>query len=168
MTPCTAVLSLLGPSLDNKNIDPSLFANYYKDIIFPTMRKLGIRRIIAMGTISISRPDDRFSAFQLMVRVFMRLFASTIYANMHNLATAFEVDGLGLDWTVFRIAALLGESDENSWRRDRAVGSIYAGVLGGSGWTTSITRALLARWIVGHIEDREWYGAMPALSTLSV
>lgn len=131
MTPCTAVLSLLGPSLDNKNIDPSLFANYYKDMIFPTMRKLGIRRIIAMGTISISRPDDRFSAFQLMVHVFMRLFASAIYANMHNLATAFEVDSFGLDWTVFRIAAILGESDENSWRRDRAVGSTYAGVLGG-------------------------------------
>ncbi|KAJ5098926.1 hypothetical protein N7532_005927 [Penicillium argentinense] len=120
-----------------------------------------------MGTISISRPDDCFSVFKLMVHVLMCLFASAIYANMHNLSAAFQEEGQGLDWTVFRLAAISGESDEISWKRDRETGSVYAGELGGGRWTTSITRAQLARWIVENIESREWYESMPALSTFS-
>ncbi|KAF4257657.1 hypothetical protein V6Z90_002619 [Aspergillus fumigatus] len=167
MSPCFAVLSLLGPSIDHKDIDPSIYAGYYRDAVFPAMRKLGIRRIIAMGTISISHRDDHFTIFQPMVHVFMRFFAKAIYSNMQNVAATFQKAGQGLDWTVFRIARIVGECDELSWRSDGDACQVYAGRVGGKGWTTSITRAELARWIVCNIESSEWYQAMPALSKLS-
>ncbi|KAL5689894.1 hypothetical protein EMGR_008315 [Emarellia grisea] len=123
MSPCSAVLSLLGPSIDHKDIDPSIYAGYYRDAVFPAMRKLGIRRIIAMGTISISHRDDHFTIFQPMVHVFMRFFAKAIYSNMQNVAATFQKAGQGLDWTVFRIARIVvhredacsPDTERNSW-----------------------------------------------------
>lgn len=167
MAPCSAVLSLLGPSITQKDIHPSLYADYYKRTVFPAMRELNIRRIIAMGTISLSRPDDRWTILQPMVRGLMRLFAGNLFKNMLNLEHAFEEDGRGLDWTVFRIAAIPGESDDESWRRDRESCQVYSGCVGGKGWTTSIPRAALARWIVDNVAAEEWYAKIPAVSILA-
>jgi hypothetical protein len=93
MSLCSAVLSLLGLSINHKDIDLSIYADYYRDTVFPTMQKLGIRRIIAMGTISISHQDDCFTIFQPMVYVFMRYFAKAIYSNMQNVAATFQKAG---------------------------------------------------------------------------
>lgn len=163
MSKASLVLSLLGPSITNKSIKPDLFATQYLSSVFPAMRKCGVRRIIAMGTISISRPDDRWTMFHKMVSIFMKLFAAAIYQNMQNIAKAFEEDAKDLDWTIFRIARIPGEADEENWRNDRG-GEIYAGPVGGKGWTTSIQRASLTKWIVDNMQSKAWFSKMPALS----
>ena len=132
-----------------------MFADYYKSSIFALMRQHGVRRILAMGTISIKQSEDRFSLFHLIVLMFMRLFANIISRNMVNLADTLVNEGDGLDWTVFRLTAIPGESDGSSWKRDREDGEVYAGPVGEKGWTSSLKRGALARWIVDTIESDE-------------
>ncbi|ETS80731.1 hypothetical protein PFICI_08260 [Pestalotiopsis fici W106-1] len=166
MSRSSTVLSLLGPQISDRKIDPSLYADMYKNYIFPLMRQHGVRRIVAMGTVSIQRTEDHWTAFQFMVVCFMRLFSGTLYRNMLNLADAFDRDAAGLDWTVFRIAQIPGEPDEESWRKDRDDGEVSVGWIGEKGWSSSIKRALLARWLVDAAEGKadEWIGKMPAIS----
>ncbi|KAH7126504.1 hypothetical protein B0J13DRAFT_565572 [Dactylonectria estremocensis] len=166
MAKTSIILSLLGPNIADKKVPPSLFADIYVNSIFPVMRKLGVRRIIAMGTLSISSPDDQWTFFQPMVHMFMKLFARPIYDNMINLAAAFKDQAQGLDWTVFRIAQIPGESDEASWSTDRK-DQVYAGPIGGKGWSSSVRRAALTKWIVNNMESNEWVGKMPGVSRLA-
>ncbi|KAH7013839.1 hypothetical protein EDB80DRAFT_836019 [Ilyonectria destructans] len=167
MAGSSAILSLLGPNISDKTIPHSLFADYYINSIFPVMRKFGVRRIVAMGTISISCPDDHWTFFQPMVHIFMKLFARAVYQNMLNLADAFKKEAQGLDWSLFRIAQIPGDSDEASWKADREADQVYAGPLGGKGWSTSVKRAALAKWMVDNMGSDEWVSKMPALSRLA-
>ncbi|EQB54492.1 hypothetical protein CGLO_05676 [Colletotrichum gloeosporioides Cg-14] len=166
MAESTIVISLLGPDIKNTKIDPSLFADIYRSSVFPSMRKHGVKRIFAMGTLSIKRPEDHWTMFQTMVTVFMWLFASPIYNNMLNLAKLFETEAEGLDWTVFRIAQIPGESAAESWDKDRQE-KLFIGWIGESGWTSSMKRGALAKWLVDAAEGKadEWKGKMPALSS---
>ncbi|KAH6885191.1 hypothetical protein B0T10DRAFT_608413 [Thelonectria olida] len=166
MAETSVVLSLLGPNIADKKIEPDVFATQYLGSVFPLMRKFGVRRIIAMGTISISRPEDRWTMFQTMVSVFMRLFASAIYKNMQNLAIAFEKNAIDLDWTVFRIAQIPGEADEASWKADRGE-ETYVGPVGEKGWSSSIKRAALTKWMVDNMESEACFSKMPSLSKLA-
>jgi hypothetical protein len=94
---CYIILSLLGPSLSNKDIDPTLYAAYYKSSIFPAMRQHGVRRIFAMGILTIVRPEDRWTFLQPVGRLFMWLFANTLYQNGLNIAATFDSEAHDLD-----------------------------------------------------------------------
>ncbi|KAF2180360.1 NAD(P)-binding protein [Zopfia rhizophila CBS 207.26] len=144
----STVISLLGPNINDGKINPTLFADCYKSSVFPLMRRHGVRRIIAMGTISIVRPEDRWTFFQSMVVLF---------------------EAQGLDWTVFRIASIPGKSDEASWRKDREDGEVFVGWVGEKGWTGVQKRGALTRWLVDAAEGgaEEWVGKMPAVSRLA-
>ncbi|CEL02327.1 hypothetical protein ASPCAL03498 [Aspergillus calidoustus] len=159
------VLSLLGPNILDKNMEPTLFADMYKSSVFPLMRQHGVKRIYAMGTISLYRPEDHWVLSRSVVVTFVRLFANRAYQNIINLAKVFDEDADGLDWTVFRIAMIPGNADEESWRRDREDGEAFAGPVGAKGWSISQTRAALARWLVDSVErgGDEWVGKMPAV-----
>ena len=166
MAPCTAVLSLLGPNINNKNISPTLFSDMYKLQVFPVMRTCGIKRLIAMGTVSISHADDRFTLFSSSVQIFMWSFANAIYKNMQNLAETMEKEGSDLDWTLFRISMIDGEAKEADWTEARDSCDVFAGSIGESGRETSMPRAALTKWMVSNTESQEWYHKMPALSAL--
>ncbi|KAI3325690.1 NAD(P)-binding protein [Xylariaceae sp. AK1471] len=164
---CSIVLSLLGPNIMDRMENQSLYADIYKDNVFPLMRKHGVRRILAMGTLSIQRPEDSWTFFQPMVLFFVRMMANGVYRNIINLANTFEHDAADLDWTIFRIAAIPGNSDEMSWKQDREDGGEpFVGWIGEKGWTSSIRRAALARWLVDAADGKadSWIGKMPAIS----
>ncbi|KAH8155989.1 hypothetical protein CIB48_g12257, partial [Xylaria polymorpha] len=172
---CSAIISLLGPKINDRMESPTLFADIYKNNIFPLMRKHNIRRILAMGTLSIQRPEDSWTLFQPMVVFFVRLMASGVYRNIINVAAAFEHDATDLDWTVFRIAQIPGDSDEGSWKNDREEdgGEPFVGWIGEKGWTTHVKRAVLTRWLADAADGKAdaadgkadaWVGKMPAIS----
>ncbi|KAI9162919.1 hypothetical protein HJFPF1_04514 [Paramyrothecium foliicola] len=163
MRPCIAVLSLLSPSFRARKLDPSHYSDIYKNDVFPMMREYGIRRIIAIGNLCISRPNDHRSLMPRVVRGSMRLLAGAVYQNMQNLAKIFEEDGEGLKWTLVRVALIPGECDEESWKTDR-VEEVYEGSLGDKGWGLSTPRAALAKWMVDNIWGSQWIKEMPALS----
>ncbi|KZL68292.1 NmrA family protein, partial [Colletotrichum tofieldiae] len=160
----SVVVSLLGPDIKrDRKIDPWFFPNIYTKSVFPAMRQHGVKRILAMGTLTIKQPEDSWTVIQSAVGVLMPLLANNLYRTMINLAGVFEQEAQSLDWTIFRITGIPGESDEASWRRDRE-GQLFTGPIGGKGWTSSIKRSALARWLVDAVEGKAdaWIGKMPA------
>ncbi|KFY36944.1 hypothetical protein V494_04926 [Pseudogymnoascus sp. VKM F-4513 (FW-928)] len=109
------VLSLLGPTTTRK-LDATIYSTFYTSL-FALMREHSVRRIFAMGTLSISQPDDKFSLIRLFLVFIVRLFANSAYRAILDIARAFEEAGEGVDWTVFRIAGIPGGSDEKRGRR---------------------------------------------------
>lgn len=166
MSTCHAVTSLLGPQISNPKIDPRLYPDLYQNYILPGMRKSGVKRIILMGTLSIKQPQDKWTFFQTSVLLFMRLLAPAILRNMHGLADLFEKNCSDLDWTIFRIAQISGDPDEHSWSLDREDMPVFSGWIGEEGWTSTIKRAALTRWLVDSAEDeaKDWIRKMPAVS----
>lgn len=163
----SVVVSLLGPDVKrDRKIDPSFFADIYRSCVFPAMKRHGVNRIIAMGTLTIKRSEDNWTIIQSAIGILMPLFANNLYHTMLNLADVFEHETQGLDWTVFRITAIPGESDEASWKRDRE-SNLFTGQIGEKGWTSSIKRAALAKWLVDAVEGKAdvWIRKMPAVSS---
>lgn len=165
----SVIISLLGPNINDGKINPTLFADCYKSSVFPLMRQYGVRRIIAISTLSIVRPEDRWTFLRFMIVLLVRVFANAVYRNILNVADAFDKEAQGLDWTVFRIASIPGESDEASWRKDREDGEAFVGWIGEKGWSISQKRGALTRCLVDAAEGRaeEWVGKMPAVSQLA-
>ncbi|KAL3423246.1 NmrA family protein [Phlyctema vagabunda] len=132
------------------------------------MRSNNVRRLFAMGTLTIKRPEDKFSVVQFLVVHLMPYFASAAYQTVMNIAATFEQvkEGDGIDWTVFRIAGIPGEDDEESWKKDREGGEDFVGWVGEKGWATNQQRGALARWLVNAAEGgaEEWIGKMPAVA----
>ncbi|KIM94119.1 hypothetical protein OIDMADRAFT_136749 [Oidiodendron maius Zn] len=165
---CTAVISFLGSS-GSKVDDVKLFASYYSDYIFPTMRAYSVQRIYAMGTISIRRPEDQPSALRwLAIAIFGRVYPKML-ATMLEIEKVFDTKADNLEWLLFRIASIPGKSDETSWRKDREDGDTFVGWVAESGWSFSQKRAALARWLVDAVEGKAdtWIGKMPAVSKLA-
>ncbi|KAL2849815.1 hypothetical protein BJY01DRAFT_233462 [Aspergillus pseudoustus] len=152
------VISLLGPNILDKKMSPTLFADMYESSVFPLMRQHGVSRIFAMGTISLFRDEDHWVLSRSALVTFVRIFANRAYQNIVNLANLFDNGADGIDWTVFRIAMIPGNSDEESWRKDREDGEAFVGPVGAKGWTLSQTRSALARWLVDAAEGgaEEW------------
>ncbi|KAK9421387.1 putative NAD(P)-binding domain-containing protein [Seiridium unicorne] len=151
---CSVIPPLLGPQLSNTNIGPSLFADIYRSSVLSLMRRHGTRRIFAMGTITIQRPEDHWTLLRFIAVSFLRLFFGVMYQNIINLADAFDNNAKDLDWTVFRIAAIPGKSDEASWKKDRDDEDIFIGAIGEKGWMPSTNRSLLARWLADAAEGK--------------
>ncbi|KAL3475233.1 hypothetical protein BJX99DRAFT_160582 [Aspergillus californicus] len=165
MAKCHIVISLLGPNILDRNMSPTLYSDFYKSSVFPLMRQHGIRRIFAMGTISIVRPEDKRSLTRSAVVYLVWFFANSAYRNILNIADVFDTQADGLDWTIFRIAGIPGKDDEDSWKKDREDGEAFVGWVGENGWAASQRRGALARWLVDAAEGgaESWVGKMPAV-----
>ncbi|PSK33494.1 hypothetical protein B9Z65_7381 [Elsinoe australis] len=61
MAQTSVVISLLGPDIMQKGLDPKLFSNMYGSTVLPLMREHGVRRIFAMTTLSIKLPEDHWT-----------------------------------------------------------------------------------------------------------
>ncbi|KAL2866903.1 RNA polymerase II mediator complex subunit MED27 domain-containing protein [Aspergillus lucknowensis] len=164
---CRLVISLLGPNVLDKKISPTLYQDFYKSSLFPLMRQHGVRRIFAMGTISIYRPEDHWTLSRSALVLVVRLFANGPYQDIVNIAKVFESDASDLDWTVYRIAMIPGGSDEESWRKDREDGETFVGAVGANGWTISQRRGALARWLVDGVEGgaEDWMESSSSMNS---
>ena len=166
------VVSLLGPMVGigaRSALDAEALPGYYRDSIIPAMRESGVKRIFALSTISYTDPTggDRFSALRQFMIGAVRVLAPAAYRVVTAVGRVFAEDkeaggekrvSEGLDWTVYRVPMIPGGSDEESWKKDREEGGVYVGPIGAPGWTVSIRRARLARWLVDCVEDVDGMG----------
>jgi hypothetical protein len=163
----STVLSLLGPNV-MRFPEPSPFPGYYSAGVLPLMRKHGVRRILAMSTISLSDPQDGFSLLRWLMVQLVHLAAGAAYRTMLGIGAVFsDAEATrDIDWTVYRIAFIPGGDDEASWKKDREDGEVFAGYVAEPGWRILLRRAAMARWLVDAAESgaREWVGKMPAIS----
>ncbi|RWA07889.1 hypothetical protein EKO27_g7219 [Xylaria grammica] len=168
---CRTVLSFLGPAATTKLANSTVYADFYRSL-FSLMRQHGVRRIFAMGTISIHQQEDRWALAQFLIEWMVRIIASGPYYNIISIQKLFEDKDAtrDIDWTVFRIGNILGTGDDHeTWARNREDGGVYVGPLGAAGWSHSQKRARLTRWLVDAAESgaTEWVHRMPAVSKLA-
>lgn len=164
LSKCDIILSLLGP---NKLFFPlpSPYPGYYA-ALFQLMRQHSVRRIFAMGTLSIVDPGDTWSLLRFLMVLIVRILARGPYTTVLGIAQVFKEQAQDLDWTVYRIGGIPGGCDEESWKKDREDGPIYAGYIGTPQWKIYSRRGALARWLVDCVESgaEQWIGKMPAVS----
>ncbi|KAK6608110.1 NmrA family protein [Botrytis cinerea] len=159
-----------GDLLDQEALALAVAPSYssFYELLFPIMRANNVRRVFAMGTLSIRRPEDKFSVIQYLVRGLMPILASAAYQTVMNIAATFDklTSREEIDWTVFRIAGIPGGDDEASWKADREGGRDFVGAVGGKGWAMNQKRGALARWLVDAAEGKadEWICRMPAVA----
>lgn len=121
------------------------------------MKQCNVKRILAMGTPSISDPEDGFSVLALLGVAFIRIIANSAYKDIVSLGELFETEAtkMGLDWTIFRIGFLT----------DGAPQSSKAGYVAKNGWVMKNRRVDIAVWLVEEMEkdNSEWVRKRPAI-----
>ncbi|KAF4344232.1 hypothetical protein FBEOM_1826 [Fusarium beomiforme] len=169
MAKVNVIISLLGPQISDRSISPDLIPDFFTNSVFPAMRQHGVKRIFAMGTLSIYQPEDSWTVIRPAIVLLVRAVAGNAYRTIIKIGQVFETNAKDLDWTVYRIAGIPGGSDKESWKKDREDGKAFVGYVGQKGHTYSQTRAALARWLVDAAEDglQDWVRKMPAVSKLA-
>ncbi|OBZ79697.1 hypothetical protein A0H81_00356 [Grifola frondosa] len=115
-----AVLSVLGPGLGHPSNTP--LAHGYA-LIIEVMKKHDVKRLIALGTASITDEHDKFSLlFTLLINV-VATFAHNAYKDIVAVGDTIRGQGDELDWTIVRVGLLT-----HSEKKDVVAG--YVGMKG--------------------------------------
>jgi len=147
------IVSLLGPA---GNVVGTPFTDAYR-LIFPLMKRWGVKRILAMGTASIPDENDGFSIMAFLGILLIRILANSAYRDIVSVGKVFDTEATkdGLDWTIFRLG-FLGNGPPKSSK---------AGYVGKNGWAMKNQRADVATWLINEVEndDSEWIRKRPAI-----
>lgn len=150
------VVSALGPSVKRGPFHPpgTPLAHAYSDII-KAMHQHGVKRLICLGTASITDPADKFNlAFSILVKGVATL-ARNAYNDVVAIGETVRTDGADLDWTIVRVPLLTDSESSN----------VIAGYVGDGKTSTMLTRLGFAAFVVGEIEKREWVQKAPLISS---
>ncbi len=145
-----AVISVLGPNQKTKGL---VIADGIKSIV-DTMKKNGVKRLIATATPSFKDSNDKFQ-FGFAFGIFM--IKALIKDSYNNIVlTGKYISESGLDWTIVRLPML---SDKP------ASGKIKAGYTGdGTVSLFSLSRVDLAYFLLQQLTDKKWLNKSPVIS----
>ena len=147
-----AVVSLLGPTLSGHPADKPISRCY--SFLIGHMRTLGIKRIIALGTISQTDPNDRFDIVMWLFKQSMGLFYRRALAEVLACADVIRGEGADLEWTIPRCPALTNGTTRQ----------YQAGYKGDGKRSIFLERAGYAAFIVDELHGRKWVKKAPLLS----
>lgn len=150
------VLSALGPTVKRGPFHPSNtpLAHAYLGLI-EIMHQRHIKRLISLGTASITDPADKYSlAFSAMVNG-VALFARNAYNDIVAIGNNVRSQGADLEWTIVRVPILTNSESED----------VIAGYVGDGKTGTLLSRAGFAAFAVGEIERKEWVKKAPLISS---
>jgi hypothetical protein len=145
-----AVISSLGPA-----IDPFLRSGPLTEAtrtIVAAMHESGVRRLIALATVSVPDPRDRPGLIDRLVPVGIGLLIPGALREIQGISEV--VTTSELDWTLARITAPIDIP---------ANGTLRAGFLGG-GVGAPMARTDVAAFLVDQLTDDRFVGASPAIS----
>ncbi|KAH7930569.1 NAD-P-binding protein [Leucogyrophana mollusca] len=150
-----AVLSALGPSVSRGPLHPSgePLAHAYSQIL-KIMKDRGVRRLLALGTPSITDPSDKFSLQMQAIVTAVATFARTAYKDVVAIGQTIRTEGDGLDWTIVRVPLLSGADDR----------TFVAGYVGDGKTTKWLTRAGFAAFVLEELSKNEWVHKAPLIS----
>lgn len=145
-----AVISVLGPTF--KAVGHPVTDG--TKAIIAAMQAHGVRRLIATSTPSSVDQQDRFAlSFALAIRL-IRLLQRSAYDDIVGAAIAIRASGL--DWTLVRLPMLTSKP---------AASPPIIGHVGTAGVRLfSLSRQVLADFLVGQLADRSWIQQAPVLS----
>lgn len=144
-----AVVSLVGP-LGRQ--DKLIFAPAYKCII-QSMKKHGVKRLIALGTPSIPDANDRFNFIYWCLTFGVGLLIHKGYTDMKNLGQSIRESGL--EWTIVRVPLLTNRPKR---------GKITVGYFGNGVTWFRLTRADFVDFLMKQLTDITYIGKAPGIS----
>ncbi|WP_285657404.1 NAD(P)H-binding protein [Actinomycetospora sp. NBRC 106375] len=146
-----AVISALGPPIDPFLRSGPLTAA--TRTIVDAMHESGVRRLIALATVSVPDPRDRPSLFDRLVPVGIGLLIPGALREVQGMSEV--VTTSDLDWTLARMTAPIDIPSN---------GTLRAGFLGRDRVGTPMARTDVAAFLVDQLTDDRFVGAAPAIS----
>ncbi|KAK2747545.1 hypothetical protein FQN57_002038 [Myotisia sp. PD_48] len=152
-----AILSAIGPS--------GIFTGFRNDLsggyrlILKLMRQHGVRRILAMSTVSEYDPRDSFAFSRSLAYWAVFCFARRPQKEILDITKVFREEGDDLDWTLYRVGNLLNSEEDGH--------VAVAGWVGVGDWSVSLERRDWANWLIQEVEREEprWVHEMPVIYT---
>jgi putative NADH-flavin reductase len=146
------VLSALGPLASHPA--GNIIATFYGHLI-DLMTKHSIKRIILLGTASISDSKDKFSLVFKLIIAGVRFAAYNAYLDMVAIGEVIRTKGDALDWTIVRVPVLTNKESEE----------VVAGHVGDGKTGTTLSRKAYAAFTVHEVENMEWIKEAPLISS---
>jgi putative NADH-flavin reductase len=146
-----AVISALGPP-----IDPFIRGTPLTDgtrRIVAAMHRCGVRRLVALATVSVPDPRDRPRLLDRLVPIAIGLLIPGALREVQGISEVVATSEL--DWTVARIFAPIDVPPNHTVR---------AGFLGRDPVGVEMSRADIADFLVDQISSADFVGAAPAIS----
>jgi len=148
-----AVLSALGPTFGNPSGTP--IARGYAAVL-AAMRRAGVRRLIVLGTASITDARDGRSIVYASMVAAVALGARSAYKDIVAVGEVVRACE-DIDWTIVRVPVL--KNGEN-----RVVKAGYVGD-GGAGAAYTLSRLGFAVFVVQELEKGEWIKKAPLITS---
>jgi len=114
-----------------------------------------VKRIILLGTPSISDPQDKFSLIFKLIIAGVRFGAHNAYLDIVAVGEVIRTKGDALDWTIVRVPVLTDKESEE----------VVAGYIGDGNTGTLLSRRAYAAFTVHEVENIEWVKAAPLISS---
>jgi len=154
------VLSTLGPSLSVTTAIQGLkrsgtpIADGYK-IILDIMKEEGVKRLIALGTVSMGAKEDGHSILTWGMVTAVWVFLHSAWKDVVAVGNTIKSAG-DIDWTIARVGKLT----------DGSGGKVNAGYIGKDSSRVFVSRKDLAKWMVDEFENKNWIHRMPIVYSL--
>ena len=146
------VLSALGPSATHP--PGNIIATFYSHLI-ELMIQHNIKRILVLGTTSISDPKDKFSLIFKLLIAGVRFGAHNAYLDVVAIGEVIRTKGDVLDWTIVRVPLLTNNDSEE----------VVAGHVGDGITGIYLSRKAYAAFTVHEVENMEWIKEAPLISS---
>lgn len=146
-----AVISTLGPPIDPLKEGAPL-TDGTRGIV-AAMHRAGVRRLVALATVSVPDPHDRPSLLDRLIPAGIALLIPPALREVQGITEA--VTTSGLDWTLARITAPVDNPSN---------GTLRAGFLGRDDVGAAMTRTDIAAFLVAQLTDDTFVGTAPAIS----
>lgn len=146
-----AVISALGPPIDPFVRGAPLTDGTRR--IVAAMHATGVRRLVALATVSVPDPRDRPRLLDRLVPIGIGLLIPGALREVQGISEVVATSEL--DWTVARIFAPIDVPANHTVR---------AGFLGRDSVGVEMSRADIADFLVDQISSEDFVGAAPAIS----
>jgi putative NADH-flavin reductase len=153
LTGAHAVLSALGPAFGNPSGTP--IARGY-GVVLASMRRKGVKRLIALGTTSIKDEKDRWSVVYSWFVAAVAIGAHTAYQDIVAVGEVIRACD-DIEWTIVRVPVL-----KNDTNREVRVG--YVGD-GKAGSRYTLARLGFAAFVLQELEKGEWIRCAPLITS---
>jgi nucleoside-diphosphate-sugar epimerase len=151
-----AVLSALGPKLSHGTYPSGEPLTQAYSLIIKIMVAHSVKRLIALGTPSITDPHDKSSLKWSLIIGGIKTLTPTVYSDIIGIGNIIRTEGNALDWTIVRVPFLT-----NSSSRD-----VVAGYVGDGKTGTTLTRAGFAAFVLQELAKNEWVQEAPLITTV--